>query len=241
MRISSLKQRKRKRKLRVFLCVVILSFYLLNISIFIPTLIIILFELRNEIIQLYRRISGKTLFDGYDKLFIEHTKNIKTYGEYGVGNSTVWMYQNTNAKILSVDTSKEWINIVKSKMNDLDRIQLNWVDLGKLVDWGTPASYEKRDYIKSYLESIWTNNNKPELILVDGRFRVACFLYSLLKANPGSKIIFDDYNNRLHYHIIEEFIKPTEVYKNQGLFIVPENLPIDKIEKTITDFIHVLD
>jgi hypothetical protein len=131
--------------------------------------------------------------ESYDKLFKKHIKDIKIYGEYGIGNSTTWVYQNTKAKILSVDTSKEWIDIVKSKINELDRIQIDWIDLGELGDWGRPVSYKKRDFIRNYLESIWIKKNKPELILIDGRFRVACFLYSLLKAIPGSKIIFDDY------------------------------------------------
>jgi len=237
----SLKQRKRKRRLRVFLCLLIFVFSFFNIGIFLPTLTLIIFELRNEITQLIRRVFGKTLFDGYDKLFKKHIKDIKVYGEYGVGNSTTWVYQNTNAKILSVDTSKEWINIVQSKMNELDRIQIDWIDLGVVGDWGTPISYKKREFIINYLESIWMKNNKPELILIDGRFRVACFLYSLLKAFPGSKIIFDDYRNRPHYQVVEEFIKPTELYGNQALFIVTENLSINKIEKSISKFLYVLD
>lgn len=237
----SLKQRKIKRRLRVFLCLLIFVFSFFNIGIFLPTLTLIIFELRNEITQLIRRVFGKTLFDGYDKLFKKHIKDIKVYGEYGVGNSTTWVYQNTNAKILSVDTSKEWINIVQSKMNELDRIQIDWIDLGVVGDWGTPISYKKREFIINYLESIWMKNNKPELILIDGRFRVACFLYSLLKAFPGSKIIFDDYRNRPHYQVVEEFIKPTELYGNQALFIVTENLSINKIEKSISKFLYVLD
>ena len=237
----SLKQRKRKRRLRVFLCLLIFVFSFFNIGIFLPTLTLIIFELRNEITQLIRRVFEKTLFDGYDKLFKKHIKDIKVYGEYGVGNSTTWVYQNTNAKILSVDTSKEWINIVQSKMNELDRIQIDWIDLGVVGDWGTPISYKKREFIINYLESIWMKNNKPELILIDGRFRVACFLYSLLKAFPGSKIIFDDYRNRPHYQVVEEFIKPTELYGNQALFIVTENLSINKIEKSISKFLYVLD
>ncbi len=126
-------------------------------------------------------------------------------------------------------------------MNELDRIQIDWIDLGVVGDWGTPISYKKREFIINYLESIWMKNNKPELILIDGRFRVACFLYSLLKAFPGSKIIFDDYRNRPHYQVVEEFIKPTELYGNQALFIVTENLSINKIEKSISKFLYVLD
>ena len=237
----TLKTRKRKRRLRVFLCLLIFIFYFLNIGIFIPTFTLIIFELRNEIRQFIRQLLGKNLFEGYDKLFKRHVKGINIYGEYGVGNSTKWVYKNTDAKIIAVDTSQEWIDIVQSKMKDLDRVQIEWVDLGELGEWGTPLSYKKRDFIRNYLESIWKNQHKPELVLIDGRFRVACFLYSLLKSDPGSKIIFDDYKKITHYQVVEEFIKPIESHGNQVLFIVPDMLPIEKIEKTISEFIHVLE
>jgi hypothetical protein len=37
---------------------------------------------------------------------------------------------------------------------------------------------------------------KPDLVLIDGRFRLACFLHPLLAAAPGTPILFDDYTNR---------------------------------------------
>ncbi len=237
----SLTKRKKKRKLRVLLCLLILLFYFFNLGILIPSLIFIIFELRNEIIQFFRKICGKTLFEGNDKLFRKHINGIKNYGEYGVGESTICVFKNTNANIISVDTSKEWIDIVKSKINQSKRTNIDWIDLGKIGDWGTPISYKKRHHIQKYLESIWIKENKPDLILIDGRFRVACFLYSLLQAKPGVKIIFDDYKNRFHYHIIEEFIKPDELYKKQAFFIVPTELDQEKIKKTMFDFLHVMD
>ena len=55
------------------------------------------------------------LFDGDDSLFKDLLKNSKNYGEYGCGLSTEWVLNNTNANILSVDTSKEWIDKISSK------------------------------------------------------------------------------------------------------------------------------
>jgi hypothetical protein len=47
----------------------------------------------------------------------------------------------------------------------------------------------------------------PDLILIDGRFRVACALTCLqhLKGNRETTILVDDYLNRPHFQIIEEF------------------------------------
>ena len=54
---------------------------------------------------------------------------------------------------------------------------------------GTPEGYKYRHNFKKYLNGIWEKSFKPDLVLVDGRFRVACFLTSLLKADKGSIII----------------------------------------------------
>ena len=54
------------------------------------------------------------LFDGDDSLFKDLLKNSKNYGEYGCGLSTEWVLKNTNADIVSVDSSKVWINKISS-------------------------------------------------------------------------------------------------------------------------------
>ncbi len=48
----------------------------------------------------------------------------------------------------------------------------------------------------------------PDLILVDGRYRNLCglYLYNFFKnKNVQFKIIFDDYIDRKHHHILEKF------------------------------------
>ena len=54
----------------------------------------------------------KILFDGDDYLFKKYLKNCNIYFEYGVGDSTIWVLENTSSRIISVDTDKKWINKV---------------------------------------------------------------------------------------------------------------------------------
>jgi hypothetical protein len=48
---------------------------------------------------------------------------------------------------------------------------------------------------------------QPDLVLVDGRFRVACVLESLLSLSPSSEtqILLDDYIDRPHYTVVEQY------------------------------------
>ena len=77
--------------------------------------------------------------------------------------------------------------------------------------------------------------------MIDGRFRVACFLNSLLNADPNTIILFDDYINRPHYHIVEEFLKPTQSCGRQACFVVPKTLNKDKIKEMYNQFLIVMD
>ena len=83
----------------------------------------------------------------------------------------------------------------------------------------------------------------PDTVLIDGRFRVCCFLTSLKYANENTKIIFDDYNNRPYYHVVEKFIKKEQTCGRQTLFIVKNKNKInfDLLNIEINNFHYVMD
>ena len=180
------------------------------------------------------------LFDGDDYLFKQYLVKCNIYFEYGVGASTRWVLENTKSKIISVDTDKKWINTINFS-NQSSRIKLNWINLGDLENWGRPKSYEYRDQFIDYISNVWSFNKKADVILIDGRFRVACFLYSLINAKINSIIIFDDYNNRPYYHIVEEVVSIYKICGRQAVFRVPENINRSLAENILNKFIYVFD
>ncbi len=183
------------------------------------------------------------LFDGDGSLFKEILLGSKAYAEYGCGESTVWVASNTNCKILSVDSSREWISSVEKRVSKTDSLKAKWIDLGDLGNWGRPVSYVNCFNFKDYTDWIWKQELSPDVVLVDGRFRVACFLTSLLKSKEGTRIIYDDYTNRPHYHYVENFIKPIQTCGRQALFIVPSKDLIDSkaVEEALEKFRFVMD
>tara|TARA_Y200000002_G_scaffold382817_1_gene401472 strand:+ start:4633 stop:5271 length:639 start_codon:yes stop_codon:yes gene_type:complete len=186
----------------------------------------------------------KSLFDGDDLLFKKSIEDIRIYGEYGCGESSTWMLKNTSSLVISVDTSKEWVEKVKTKnKNYQSRLIINHVDLGKVGNWGRPLRYDKSSNFSDYTDYIWKQTEKPNLVLVDGRFRVCCFLTSLKFAKPGTKIIFDDYVNRPHYHFVEKYISRSNECGRQCLFVVPSKskIDMDSLNKDIEAFRFVMD
>lgn len=169
-------------------------------------------------------MENKILFDGDDYLFKKLVEESKIYFEYGCGQSTEYVYKQTQASIFSVDTSKEWVEKIEKLQVDgtPKRLNLNWVDVGEVAKWGTPISFEKRYNFKKYAGYFWMSKEKPDLVLIDGRFRVLCFLTSIKYAPVGTKILFDDYTNRPFYHVAEELCKKLDTCGRQALFEVSE-------------------
>jgi len=186
----------------------------------------------------------KTLFDGDDSLFKDVLKTSKIFGEYGCGSSTEWVLKNTNANILSVDSSRDWVDKISSGIAAYNkRIKLKHIDLGEVENWGRPIGYEKSYNFINYFNWIWIQDIIPDTVLIDGRFRVCCFLTSIKYANENTKIIFDDYNNRPYYHVVEKFVKKEQTCGRQALFIVKNknDINIDLLNIEINNFHYVMD
>lgn len=212
---------------------------LTNIIKYSVPLIIIIF-----IKKLRSYLNQNKLFDGHDSLFKQEIKKIDTYGEYGCGKSTSWVLNNTSAMVIAVDTSNNWVKSVKTKnKKNIERLNIHHSDLGKVGGWGLPLSYCKMEKFSDYTNYIWSLKKKPKLVLIDGRFRICCFLTSLKFADEGTKIIFDDYNNNPHYHFVEKHVAPVKTCGRQSLFVVPQkseiNLP--ELNKDISAFRNVFD
>jgi len=217
-----------------------------------------LIELLRKIKSIYCNTRGNPfdesdapLFDGHDASFKKLVSTCKVYGEYGCGQSTQWVYLNSHAHIYSVDSSLEWaesiINMFPRAREDNEsvtgRLHIHWVDMGKTGNWGRPVSYEKRRNFSDYTDWIWHQNVKPDLVLIDGHFRVACFFTSILYSSPGTQIIFDDYMDRPEYHLVEEFIPKAQMSGRQALFIVPllNKEERHSIENILEKFRYVMD
>tara|TARA_B100000900_G_C20587824_1_gene720383 strand:- start:1423 stop:2064 length:642 start_codon:yes stop_codon:yes gene_type:complete len=203
-----------------------------------PPIILVIFNMVRS-----RTSNPNILFDGNDKLFknILRKKVTKIYAEYGCGKSTNWVLKNTNTKVIAVDTSLEWVKEVKKRNSE--NLKIHYSDCGEVGAWGAPIDYSKCDNFSDYTDFIWKQADKPDVVLIDGRFRVCCFLTSLKHANEGTKILFDDYINRPHYHIVERYVPRMKVDGRQCLFVVPKKSEIDleQLDKDIKAFRYVID
>ena len=159
----------------------------------------------------------------------EKLMNSKVYLEFGMGGSTVLAARVGVPYIFSVDSSLEWLDNITTEISTTpirSKIKLLHADLGKIGDWGHPIGQEKISNWPSYYSGPWREMQSSgmcaDLVLIDGRFRIACFLYSILNLNPGSTIIWDDYLPRPEYHIIESILKPYQYVDSMAIFKITE-------------------
>lgn len=193
-----------------------------------------------EIVESYRNIK-QYLEETNAEFFLKLIDDTKVYGEYGVGFSTIFANKYKNKYTIAVDSDQFWVNKVLQNSSSTTPIEISKISLGAVKEFGTPESYDFRHNIKSYLNAIWEKSLKPDLVYIDGRFRVACFLTSLINAEKDTFIIFDDYALRPQYHFVELFEKPIQQNNRQAIFKVSDNYDSEKLEYYIDKFEYVFD
>ena len=144
-------------------------------------------------------------------LFTEELSSARNYLEYGAGGSTKRAARlSTLSSVTTVESDPSFVE--KQLMNDVDvqlaieagRLRFLIVDIGPIENWGYPRDTFKIHLWPNYALCPYLYGYNPDLILVDGRFRVACSLVAALQA-PEATVLVHDYKDRRHYHIIERF------------------------------------
>lgn len=147
-------------------------------------------------------------FNPNDKsMFYKYLNTCKYYFEYGSGGSTYHASMRDNIKLMySIESDLAFINKVKQNIENKPYINLIHIDMKtKINTWGYPGEesciYDWNKYSGAILEIDKAKALKIDLILIDGRFRVACCLKCCNIINDNCYIIFDDFLNRPEYHI----------------------------------------
>jgi len=167
------------------------------------------------------------------KAFVHSLRKAESYLEYGSGSSTILASELGVKTIITVDSDRVWTEAVRAKLKDAPgKIAVLHCDVGPTGEWGVPSDASGVTRFHRYPIMPWvearTAGVSPQVVMVDGRFRVACFLYSLMCATPGTIILFDDYIGRVQYSVVEQFCPVHETFGRMAGFIKTDdalNLP----------------
>jgi hypothetical protein len=153
--------------------------------------------------------------------------------EYGSGGSTVLAAEQTSARVFSVESDEAWASNIHTYIHThfpQAPVTIHHVDIGPTREWGHPMRYRRLHTLRylGYARSVWSRRDfvHPDAILIDGRFRVGCFLTCLSRIRRPTRILFDDYVDREIYHFVERYCRPIETVERLAIFEArPEHAP----------------
>ena len=162
-------------------------------------------------------------------------KNSRKYFEFGSGGSTFYALVYSNALIFSLEADSEWVekmleyDLIKKSIGN--RLKFYLVDIGKTKKWSYPVNNEFKTAYPMYsrgLLDVIGGGDDIDLILVDGRFRVACVLQAILYCRQDVKILIHDFTCREYYFVVKNFLDI--VYECETLVLFKKKDVIDRSE-----------
>lgn len=165
-------------------------------------------------------------------LFKKSLKKAQRYFEFGSGGSTVWAVKE-GLVVQGVESDVNWVKALHQMLGANCQVQA--VDIGPTGDWGFPMSADFSEQFPAYSEAIYQYHHPFDLILVDGRFRVACTMTAILHIlktaghNSDARIFIHDFWNRPHYHVVLQFLEVVEKVDTAGLFKLSRDVNKERV------------
>lgn len=180
--------------------------------------------------------------------FRKLARDCRYFGGYDCCGAALWMLRETSAEVVVVESAAERLGRLTERLETAEfaglanRARLVSSDLSGFGSWSELVSPEERQRVGDYLAAPWKFRlGQPDLLLIAGRFRVACFLYALLQAEPGTRVLFAGYRSQDKYHIAEEFCPVADDCGDDVLFIVPEQVDRARAEEALLSYSAAMD
>jgi hypothetical protein len=131
-----------------------------------------------------------------------HYQQAEAILEYGSGGSTVFAARHCSAPIVSIESDAAWAEGLRDGLSRAglmrSGIDIRHANIGKTKEWGMPASHNEWRRYWAYPMGFWQDAARidPDLVLIDGRFRLGCFLATILNTRRAVTVLWDDYVGR---------------------------------------------
>lgn len=159
------------------------------------------------------------------EIFMEYLKSKEQlkYYEFGSGGSTYVACEEKNVShICSQESDTSFFYKLQKEpviINAINNKKLTYIltEVGCKDNWGYPEEDTPKEKYLPYFRTIRAYTEIPDIVLIDGRFRVACALNTWFIINESTIILFDDFTDRSYYHIT---LKYFHVLKTVGRMVV---------------------
>ncbi len=172
--------------------------------------------------------TAPTMPDEDAALVTETYRSGRVILEYGSGGATRVAAEMPGKLIFSVERDLMWALILQRELGEglaASPVTVDHSDIGETGEWGRPILTEANwRRFPHYALDIWDEPffRSPDVVLIDGRLRMACLATVMMYADQPVTVLFDDYASRPMYRGVERLISPTRVVGRMARFdVVP--------------------
>lgn len=159
--------------------------------------------------------------------------------EYGSGGSTVMAAEMPGKRVTSVESDPDWAQMMRdwfAANPPASPVRVVHADIGPTKEWGHPRTHHGWRRYAAYPLGAWEDpgTGQPDVVLVDGRFRVGCALATAFRTTGPLVLLFDDYTERDQYHEVEDYLGTPRITGRMARFeVTPQPVPADRLLRVV--------
>lgn len=143
--------------------------------------------------------------------YAAHLQRASVVLEFGMGGSTCLAAAQHVEHLYSVEADQGWIDrcLAMPEVTPLvraGRLVTHRPDIGPIAAYSMPMDPASANRWPNYSTSVWDQlAHTPDLVLIDGRFRVSCFLQAIMRLPASTTYVIHDFWSREHYRPMLQF------------------------------------
>jgi len=176
-------------------------------------------------------------------LFNSYLDITKNYLEYGCGGSTyIASLRPTINYMASVEGLQSWITKCKKATPiktavESGKLVFHHIDYNASDHYSYPTDSTKSNMFPKYSDVITSYPpNTFDMILIDGRFRVACTCKAYDYIGANTNILIHDYSIRSYYSIVEKFFTVKGIEDTFAVLQKKDDIDRNELEECITKY-----
>ena len=165
-------------------------------------------------------------------------RRARRYLEFGAGGSTLLALAGDVPLVMTVESDARLAGYLESlAITSPSNYTCHVPKMKAISAWGSPIHEGDLTELGREYAHAADGLSGFDTVLIDGRFRVACALAVATKVTGKTSLMIDDYGDREHYKIVEQYLGRPRMKGRLAVFTIrrPVNVPNDALHDAYRD------